>query len=523
MHVADDALLLSADHQRDLAVSLQPHQSVDDMTSGLLQLLGPDDVVLLVKPRLQLHQHRHLLAVLSGSGQRGDNRRIAADPVQCLLDGQHLLILRSLLDEIHHRIESLVRMMEENISLLDLREDILSRRDSGIALGHIGLLAQILAACQAVHLHKEGKVDGTVDSVDIHLLNLEVFFQDLQKAFVYLVLDLQTDDLSPLALGQLFLDLLEKIRCLILVKGEVGVSHNTVGIGADHIVVQEEFIQILLDDLLQKQEGVALILLRRDRHQTGQARRNLDRGKLQLILLALSLQQPGAVILSADQSGDIQRLVADQRKRPGRIHSHRRQYRIYLLGKIAVHINALLLIQILVSSDQTDSLFLHNRQKGAIKHGILLIHQFSGTLVNCLQLLCRSKTSQILFRVTGILHILQRSYTNHEKLIQVRGSDADKFQPLQYRKILVSGFIQNPLVKLQPAQLPVLKIFRIPEFTFFLHVLPPTKISCVHGSADEWRRSPRKSPLFLQTVPFPKQWNHWIPPQCPASPCARTF
>ena len=44
------------------------------MTSRLLQLFRPDNIVLLVKPGLQLDQHGYLLAVLRGLRERSDNR-----------------------------------------------------------------------------------------------------------------------------------------------------------------------------------------------------------------------------------------------------------------------------------------------------------------------------------------------------------------------------------------------------------------------------------------------------------------
>ena len=120
MDITADAVLLPSHHQSDLAVGLQAHQSVNDMAAGLFQLFRPDDVILLIETGLQLHQHGNLLAVLCGLCQRGDDRRIAADPVQSLLDGQHIRILRRLSHEPDHRLKGLVGMMQQNVSLLNL-------------------------------------------------------------------------------------------------------------------------------------------------------------------------------------------------------------------------------------------------------------------------------------------------------------------------------------------------------------------------------------------------------------------
>lgn len=73
MDIAADAVFLPADDQQDLAVGLQPRQAVNDVAAGLFQLLGPVDVVLLVKPGFQLDQDGDLLAVFGGLFQRRDD------------------------------------------------------------------------------------------------------------------------------------------------------------------------------------------------------------------------------------------------------------------------------------------------------------------------------------------------------------------------------------------------------------------------------------------------------------------
>ena len=54
----------------DLGVALKALGAVDDGAAGLFQALGPLDVVLLVKARAELHEHRDLFAVLGGIDQR---------------------------------------------------------------------------------------------------------------------------------------------------------------------------------------------------------------------------------------------------------------------------------------------------------------------------------------------------------------------------------------------------------------------------------------------------------------------
>ena len=137
MDVTADAVLLPSHHQGDLAVGLQAHQSVDHVTAGLFQLFRPDDVVLLIETGLQFYQHGNLFAVLCGLRQRGDDRRIAADPVQGLFDGKHIRILRRLSHKPDHRLKGLVRMMQQDIPFLDLVKNGSLFHELGHGLGFV--------------------------------------------------------------------------------------------------------------------------------------------------------------------------------------------------------------------------------------------------------------------------------------------------------------------------------------------------------------------------------------------------
>ena len=70
MDIAAHLVLFAAHHQHNFGVGFQPENSIDDVNTSALQLPGPLDVVVFVKPRLELHQGHHLLAILRGSDQR---------------------------------------------------------------------------------------------------------------------------------------------------------------------------------------------------------------------------------------------------------------------------------------------------------------------------------------------------------------------------------------------------------------------------------------------------------------------
>ena len=73
MDVATYAVLLFPHDERDLAVGFQSDESVYDVAAGFFEFACPDDIVFFVKPRFQLDEDRHLLAVFRGLRERGDD------------------------------------------------------------------------------------------------------------------------------------------------------------------------------------------------------------------------------------------------------------------------------------------------------------------------------------------------------------------------------------------------------------------------------------------------------------------
>ena len=74
------------------------------------------------KRALSSTKHGDLLAVLDRARERARERAVAADAVERLLDRQHVRILGGLLEEAQHRIERLVRVVQQHVAALDQRE-----------------------------------------------------------------------------------------------------------------------------------------------------------------------------------------------------------------------------------------------------------------------------------------------------------------------------------------------------------------------------------------------------------------
>ena len=121
--VAAQHAMLLADDQAGLTVGLEAVEAVHDVRPGLLELAGPFDVVEFVEARPQFDERGDLLAVTCGFLERLDDRRVAAGAVERELDGDHVLIPGGLPEEINHRGEGFVGVVEQDVLLRNPGEE----------------------------------------------------------------------------------------------------------------------------------------------------------------------------------------------------------------------------------------------------------------------------------------------------------------------------------------------------------------------------------------------------------------
>ena len=105
-------------------MGLQLEEAVDHLHAGALQVARPADIGFLVEARLQLDQRRHRLAGLGRLDQRLDDRAVVAGAIERLLDRHHRRVARRLAQELHHDVEALVGMMDDDVLLPDRGEAI---------------------------------------------------------------------------------------------------------------------------------------------------------------------------------------------------------------------------------------------------------------------------------------------------------------------------------------------------------------------------------------------------------------
>ena len=115
---------LPAHDQPQLGVGLQLDEAVDHVHARAFQVARPADVGGLVEARLQLHHGGHGLAGVRGLHQRPHDRAVVGGAVERPLDGHDVGIGHSLAQELHHHVEGLVGVVDDEVLLADRREAV---------------------------------------------------------------------------------------------------------------------------------------------------------------------------------------------------------------------------------------------------------------------------------------------------------------------------------------------------------------------------------------------------------------
>jgi hypothetical protein len=89
------------------------------------------------------------------------------------------------------------------------------------------------------------------------------------------------------------------------------------------------------------------------------------------------------------------------------------------------------------------------------KGRLLLTDHLSRSLADGDELLARGQAGGIKCRNALLAQHAQPTDTYHEELVQVRRRDRQELQPFEKRQAVVTGFIEDSLVELQPRELAV--------------------------------------------------------------------
>src|SRR5581483_3359244 len=107
-------------YKSGLCVCFQAPDPKCDLGARAFQLCSPMEVSLFIKACFDLHGARHLFTLDRSANQCSNKRGIVANPIRGHFDRHYIWVISSRADKVFHgSIEAFVRVMQENITLLD--------------------------------------------------------------------------------------------------------------------------------------------------------------------------------------------------------------------------------------------------------------------------------------------------------------------------------------------------------------------------------------------------------------------
>ncbi len=445
--VAQNAALL-ADHQGEFAVRLEPHEPVDDVHAGLLELACPADIRRLVESRLDLHERQHLLAGLGRLDEGLHDRAVAGRAVQGLFDGEHVGVGSSLLEErLHTRRERLVRVVKQDVLAGDRAEDV----GHGIGLGRQQVHARgwhVLAVLEPGpvdlgQLEQPAEIEWSRQSVYILFRDVEFAHEQVEGELVHVVRDLEADRRSEPPAQQLALEGLDEVLRLVLLDLDVLVAGDAELVVVENFHAREEVPQVIGDEVFERDEAQQAAAVIRKLHEAGQHRRHLEASEF--LFADLGVAHPDR---------QVERKPGDVREGVGGIDRERHQHGEDACGEDLVERLAVGRAEIRPGLDVDAGVVEVGLDEVAERRGVACL-QFVGAVLNHGEHLCRRGTDVGRHSEPRKDATLEARNAHHEELVEVAGEDREEVRAFEQREFRVFGELQHPRVEREPAQFAV--------------------------------------------------------------------
>ena len=436
--IAGQAVPFAPYDQRDLGVGLEVDEAVDDLGAGALQIARPADIRRLVEPRLQLDQRRDALARFGRFGQRLDDRRLGAGPVQGLLDRDDGRIARRLAQELNDDVEALIRVVDEDILGPDRRETIAAEIPDALGRTRVVRLEQQVRALVVDQLADIGEAEKPVDFEDILLRHLQFLDHELAQAGGHCRIDRKFDHMAAPPPFQRGFEQGDQIFGFFL-DLDVAVPDRPEMAARLHFEIREQMMEHQPDQIFQS------YIARRFARQPDEA------GKL--VGQAHQRIEGLAVVRPRQFQRDGEAQIRDEGEGMGGIDRDRRQDRKHFFHEMVVEPGEVGGIQ-RIGIDHVDAVPDKIRFQAPPGRD-LRFDQVPGPVGDRPQLFGRCESVLARRRNAGLDLPFQAGDPDHVEFIQVAGRDREKAQTLQQRMLRIDGFFHDPLVKGEPGKFPV--------------------------------------------------------------------
>ena len=422
------------------------------MRADFLELGCPADVRLLVEARHQLDDDGDFLAVLRGADQRLHQHRIGAGAIDGHLDRDHLRVGGRAIEQVDHRREALVGMVQQDVAGADAVEDVAVAPGQRLRRPRLeGGEFQVVARNPVGHLHHAHEIDRTGDAVEVVLREVELREQEVGHRRRAVVGDFEADRVAEVPLRQFALDRRAQVLHFFLVDEEVAVARDAELVAAEHVHPGEQFADELVQDRGEEDEGIGAVaqLARQQDHARQHARRLHDGG--------VGTAPEG--VLAFEFDGEVEALVEDAREGVRGVEPDRRQYRHHLAQEEAADPLALRLVPVR-AAQEADAFGVERRQDFLVEQRVLRLDQGARFGADAQQVFLRRQAVGG-DRLRAELDLfLESGDADLEELVQVAADDAQEAQSFEQRMARVLRLRQHAPVEREQPEFAVEEVFR---------------------------------------------------------------
>ena len=236
--------------------------AIDDGAARFFQTLCPLDVVLLVKARTELHEHRDLFAVLGGVNQRLAQTTLLGHAVERDAQRDALGVVCGLVYQVQERIHGLVGVKEQLVALQHLLANGAGHIDGGVGLRlkrrKEELVAHVLGNF-ALDAKDVAQVERDIAGKNRAARKLERFADGLERRLLERTGDGKHHRLQAQALFEDALHVLAVILFLLdalAVRVDIGIAGDADQSAVERLIGAKAAVQAGKNDVLEQDVGV---------------------------------------------------------------------------------------------------------------------------------------------------------------------------------------------------------------------------------------------------------------------------
>ena len=439
------ALTRATHHEQHLRVALVADHAIDHVRAHGFEARGPVDVRFFVEAREQLHHDRDFLAVAGGFHQGVHQRRLVAGAVDRLLDGHDIGVARRLQQQFEHGLEAVVRVMQQQVALID---EIEHRGRSRHAFGQRGHERHELQVRTVDHLgqrHQAHEVHGALHAVAVRVAQPAFRLQASHEASGRAGVDFQTHGVAEVTRREFALQGGAQVGDFVFVDEQIAVTRDAELVAALGREPREQLARKAQHKRAEQHEAVGQ---RRERgghrHETGQGARGLHDGEL-------GVAAEG--VLAFELDGEVQALVEHAGERVRGVQPDGREHRHEFAHEVVAGPFDLSVVP-LSGGVKRDAFGLQLRQD-AVEHGVLLLDKRlcpgADLRVNLLKSHAVGREHA---RILAHL-LLQSGDADLEEFIQIATHDTDETQAFQQWRGRIGRLGKYAFIERKNAQLAV--------------------------------------------------------------------